>query len=152
MKKINQKGFTLIEVLAVIAIIAIIGLISVPSILRTIDTGKEKSYQIMLEDIKTASISLYEEVEFGGSTLYTKDKEQIEITNNKITTDLQSLVSNGFLNGSSQNNKKVLLDPRDNKDISNCQITITKNKDSNNKVVYEIKNASDKSDCEDLSW
>ena len=46
MKRKNDKGFTLIEVLAIIAIIAIIGLIVVPSVLSIIGTGKNSSYKI----------------------------------------------------------------------------------------------------------
>ena len=47
----NQKGFTLIEVLAVIAIIAILGVVSTPGILNAINNSKKASYNILLDNI-----------------------------------------------------------------------------------------------------
>ena len=46
----NRKGFTLIELLAVIVLIAIIGIITVPNLLNTVDSSKEASYDILIEN------------------------------------------------------------------------------------------------------
>lgn len=163
MKKINNKGFTLIEVLAVVAIIAILGIISVPNILKTINTGKEKSYEILIKDIKVAGQQLYEEIENVGSTIHyynncgiDQENEKVNITGNKITINLQTLLSNGFLSGINQDtekteecvedsdkneNNKIILNPKNDKDMGKCKITITKIKTSNN-VEYKIKSES----------
>lgn len=167
MKKLNNQGFTLIEVLAVIVIIAVLGLISVPSVLNTINTGKDTSYQIMVKDIKIASQQLFDELEYANSNLYhydtngnTSTKIQIETTSDgsedgiikkKITTTLQSLVSNGTLTGtnnedssSGNKNTKIILNPKNSNDIGICSITITKTTDKNDhyKTSYQITNNS----------
>ena len=152
--KLNNKGFTLVEVLAVIAIIALLGAIAIPGVLSAINTSKESSYNIMISNIVTSSQSLYEEVSFGNtiyrynSTGITSDKVKIE--SNKITTNLQTLVSNGFLSGagvedeegSSESgiNRKI-LDPNTKEDIGLCEIVITK-ETINNKTEYTVKPAS----------
>ena len=45
MKKRNNKGFTLVELLAVIVILAIIMVIAIPSVLTTMKTAKMKSFK-----------------------------------------------------------------------------------------------------------
>lgn len=145
MKKINNKGFTLIEVLAVIVIIAIIGLIAVPSVLSIINTGKNSSYDILVKDITVAAIGLHEEVSFMGNELYKynndgKTGDLIAISSNKIITNLQTLVSNGFLNGTNNPNKtgsgskineKIITNPKTKEDMGSCEIIITKTVDAN---------------------
>ena len=69
MNKFNNKGFTLVEVLAVIVRIGILGLIAIPNVLSVINTGQKKSYDILVKDIITASQNLYEEVEFDTENL-----------------------------------------------------------------------------------
>ena len=152
--KLNNKGFTLVEVLAVIAIIALLGAIAIPGVLSTINTSKESSYNIMISNIVTSSQSLYEEVSFGNtiyrynSTGITSDKVKIE--SNKITTNLQTLVSNGFLSGAGVEDEEgssesginsKILDPNTKEDIGLCEIVITK-ETINNKTEYTVKPAS----------
>lgn len=154
MKKINNKGFTLIEVLAVIIIIAIVGGIAIPNIMSTINTGKSSSEKTMIANIKTAAEQLYEEVENQGllgehdntDKLYDYDKngtEQREITisNNTIRIHLQALVTNGFLSGTGENNEtKKLLNPKTRENIGDCIIKITKTVDDTNyKTIYKIE-------------
>ena len=45
--KINNKGFTLVELLAVLAIIAIIGMIAIPNVISVVDNNKK---DLMLQD------------------------------------------------------------------------------------------------------
>ena len=109
--KLNRKGFTLVEVLAVIVIIALLGGIAIPNILSTINTSKNVSEKSMIENIKTASQQLYEEVEFTGDIYQYQENgtittTQITINNNSIETNLQTLVSNGFLSGTGEEEKK----------------------------------------------
>ena len=37
MKQLNQKGFTLVEILAVVVIIGILGLVAIPNVLKIIE-------------------------------------------------------------------------------------------------------------------
>ena len=142
----NRKGFTLIELLAVIVLIAIIGIITVPNLLNTVDSSKEASYDILIKNIVTASKTYYEECEYGDLSNSTKYGDYAcIITNNTITTTLGALANTGFLkvndskNDESGKEVKVILDPRNKKkDMSSCQITITKNVDASFKVTYTI--------------
>lgn len=172
MKKLNNKGFTLIEVLAVVVIIAVLGLISVPSILSTINKGKETSYQLLVKDIKIAGQQLFDELEYANSKLYHYDSngntgsevhmETISdgtsdgVIKRKITINLQSLVSNGTLTGtnnednsSANKNTKVVLNPKNNKDIGTCSITIVKSIDKNDHYAtnYQFTSNSSNLDC-----
>ena len=139
----NRKGFTLIELLAVIVLIAIIGIITVPNLLNTVDSSKEASYDILIENIVTASKTYYEECEYGDLSNSTKYGDYAcIITDKTITIKLSDLANTGFLSVSvkdvDENNKKQVLDPRNNNNISDCQITITKNVDASFKVTYTI--------------
>ena len=151
--KLNNKGFTLIEVLAVIVILSLLAGIAIPSVLSSINTSKEASYDIMISNIVTASSSLYEEIEYNNSILYEfnssgSTSNEIKIVSSSVSINLQTLVSNGFLNGSNNDcndagctnqNKKVLLDPKSKKDIGDCEIIITKT-NTNGKISYEVSN------------
>ncbi len=177
--RLDNKGFTLVEVIAVVAIITILSVVVVPSVLNSINNGKQKSYEVLVGDIKIAAKELYEEVYSNEllddtSKLYqysydvdnkmiSKSNNVIEITDNCtdegyscIETNLQTLVSNGFLSGSTDGNKqKVILNVReDNANMGNCSIRIVRDvNSSSNKVSYkvskinEIKNSKEKNIC-----
>ena len=53
MKKLNRKGFTLVELLAVIVILAIVVGITMMTILPTIDNSRKKSFDVAVDTIKT---------------------------------------------------------------------------------------------------
>lgn len=154
----NRKGFTLIELLAVIILIALIAVLIVPNILDTMTKSKEASYQILVKNIVTSAKTYYEECEYGDLSNRTKyGSYACKINNNTITTFLGTLANTGMLTVSDVNSKgeKVVLDPRDTKkDMSSCQIKITKVKsnitDANgitsSKVTYKVE-ASSGSNC-----
>ena len=54
MKKLNNKGFTMIEVLVVIVILAIVTAITVPAVLGYYDTAREQSETIFIDRIKSS--------------------------------------------------------------------------------------------------
>lgn len=156
----NRKGFTLIELLAVIILIALIAVLIVPNVLDTMTKGKEASYQILVKNIVTSAKTYYEECEYGDLSNSTKyGSYACQINNNTITTTLGTLANTGMLTvsdvDSEDKDKKVVLDPRDTKkDISACQITITKVKSNvtddngitSSKVTYKVE-ASSGSNC-----
>lgn len=173
MRKINNKGFTLVEVLAVIAIIAILGLIAVPGVLNSIQNSKKSSYNIMISDIKIAGETLFEEIEYNDTELYqysdngTKSDTKVEtktfsadegnLSITEIKTNLQTLVSNGILKGTQkeENEKKIpiLTNPKNDKNIGFCKISIQKKVNlSTGKTEYIIKSSETHEDCpEDYS-
>ena len=152
----NRKGFTLIELLAVIILVALIGVLVMPSVIDTSNKGKQASYDILIKNIVTASKSYYEECEYGdlsdskyGEYACTIDSEK------KITITLSALANTGFLSVKDvdETNEKLVLNPKavkeDEKNISDCEIKITKKIDKNYyKVTYTITSASqDKKKC-----
>lgn len=174
MKGIDNKGFTLVEVLAVVIIIAVLGIIAIPSVIDTIGTGKESAYQILIKNVKTGSQQLFEEVSYGGVTLYHYDNtgktdagifignanraDEQKITRDQITVNLQTLVSNGFLtgtnngntgSGSSNTNSKIITNPKTGSDIGACEIVIERivNQNENSKTTYEITSKSTDTNC-----
>ena len=150
----NNKGFTLIEVLAVVAIIAIVGTIAVPGVLSMIGTSKDRSYDIMIDNIRTAAEEMYQEIDYFGTKNNVgnfksvinikkyniceeidnncKDNESVRIEPNGIMTiNLQTLIGNGFLTGANNNN------------INNTEV-INKNK----KILINPKDNEDIGFCE----
>lgn len=164
MRILNNKGFTLIEVLAVVALLAVLGLIAVPNILKTINNSKENTYKVMVGDIKVAGQALYEELEFVGGNLSWYDNTgktgaflTIEDTadGKRVVTNLQSLVSNGFLTGTNNSDKsvnkntKVILNSKTSKDIGECSIIVTRS-NTGSEISYSItenSNAIHGGDC-----
>ena len=118
--------------------------------------SKEASYQLLVKNIVTSAKTYYEECEYGDLSNGTKyGSYACEINNNTITTTLGTLANTGMLTVSdidpNNKDKKVVLDPRDTtKDMSACQITITKVKSNikddngitSNNVTYKVEASS----------
>jgi len=149
----NKKGFTLIELLAVIVIIGLLAILIVPNIISSIKNSKESSYNTLIKNVVTSAQMYYEECEYGN--LSDEDRYgdyACSITNdNKITTTLGTLANVGFLKVSDtkiENGKEVkaVLNPKNDNDISSCQIVIEKiseekidvNGIKNIKLTYKI--------------
>lgn len=151
--KLNKKGYTLIELLAVIILIALIAVIVIPNVLSNIDKSKNASYNIMISSIETASKNYFVECEYGDLSDTSKyGSYACSITNNEIEATLGDLANTGFLTGEYVKNgeaeEKIIYNPKNNQNINNCTIIITKKIDSNGKVTYEIKpNSSGASSC-----
>ena len=142
--KLNNKGFTLIEVLAILVIISVLLGIAIPSVISSINNSKKASYKILVSNIVTGSIQLYEEVLYGNSEI---SGYSINENGTEITTTLQDLVNNGYLRGSNLKEEvtKVIINPVTNKNIGSCEIII-KRDNSNNKVTYTV-NSNGGVDC-----
>ena len=56
MKKLNKKGFTLVELLAVIVVLAIIMIIAVPAVIQSMDTAKKNS--LVIEARKAINVAM----------------------------------------------------------------------------------------------
>lgn len=158
----NRKGFTLIELIAVIVMISLIMVIVVPNILDIVSESKETSYNTLVKNIVTSSEMYYEECEYGdlsSTTKYGSYACSIDTSTSTITIPLSSLANTGFLKVSDTKEVagkevKVVLNPRNNIDISDCQIKIAKVKKTNTdengieniKVTYKVT-AESGSDC-----
>ena len=135
----NRKGFTLIELIAVIVMISLIMVIVVPNILDIVSESKETSYNTLVKNIVTSSEMYYEECEYGdlsSTTKYGSYACSIDTSSSAIIIPLSSLANTGFLKVNDTKEVagkevKVVLNPRNNIDISDCQIKIAKVKKTN---------------------
>lgn len=116
----NKKGFTLVELLATLIVLALVMSLGTYSISSIIENSKEKNYELLISNIKDAAESYYNECR------YMPTMECSEV-NGGYQISLSELVVSGFLKGNSvdDSNNKV-VDPRDNNDMSNCIINISK--------------------------
>lgn len=147
----NRKGFTLIELLAVIIVIALIATIVTPSVIEYVNSAKNTSYNLLIKSIVSASKTYYEECEYGdlSSDNSKYGSYACQINGNTIITTLGALANTGMLsvNDVDSDNKKIVINPKDNTDISSCDVIIKKkveiSKESketvtNYKVTYNI--------------
>ena len=149
----NRKGFTLIELLAVIILIGMIAVIITPGVLDNVNTAKESSYNTLIKNIVTSAELYYEECEYGDLSDTTKyGSYACKINNKTITTKLSNLANTGFLKTSDTklengNEIKIVLNPKNDKDISSCKIKITKEISASYKVTYKIENNDTRTIC-----
>lgn len=96
MKKMNKKGFTLVELLAVIAILAILILLVTPNILKMFNEGKESVFVQQAQRVMEASNTKFMSVSLKNPGAYVfTNKVQDDETSYPKTTNL-NLTSNAI--------------------------------------------------------
>lgn len=89
MKKINRKGFTLIELIAVIVILSIILIVVTPNLIETYKESKLKSEGLFIKQL-TKSVESY--VSLNGSNLeytyFAEAKKSLEVENRNYTVEV----------------------------------------------------------------
>lgn len=134
----NKRGFTLIELLAIIVVIAIVAVIAAPNIVKSFNKSKDKSYTILINNIKTAGENYYLECEHGDLASTTKYGElACNINNNKIEVSLGQLSELGLLKASGNTNS--VINPKNSKDISSCVVNITKIVGEHSKTTFSVE-------------
>lgn len=129
MRKLNNNGFTLIELLITIVILSLVLSIAGYSVVAIIKSSKEKNYELLIEDIKSAAEMYYQECYYLNSDKTVEDIEDGEVgcvRQDSYEITLRVLLEYGFLS-SSVNNEFSIISPKDDKEISNCKIKITRN-------------------------
>ena len=118
----NNKGFTIIELIATILILALVLGIGSYSVISLIRESRERNYETLIVHIKSA--------------VETYDIECMHASNESITCGntltLGKLVQYGYLSGNAKVNNEsdanyTIVNPRDNKSIANCNIKYTNN-------------------------
>ena len=126
MKKLNRNGFTLVELIATIVVLAVVMGIGSYAITGLIQRSKEKDYELLIKEVNNAVESYYIECKY---------------VNNNCSYEIKlgDLVKYGFLKGNSTDNDMGLVNPKDNVDISSCNIRYTY---SNGKISVQAVNPS----------
>jgi len=154
----NNKGFTLIELMATIILLSIIMTIGTVSVVSAINTSKEKSYDTLISNVKTAAKAFYEECENSYIIETEIPIEKCSINDNKLTISYKTLLDYGFLKSSAITEEdidndgvkeeiKIIENPKDNSNLNNCNILVTKEVDTNSGVSYVFSKVGIDSIC-----
>ena len=106
----NEKGFTLVEMIATIAIILIIAALIIPNL---VDMQKDTK-----EDLLNSKISLIE----AKAKAYAMD--HLDTFTSPIS--IEYLIENSYLDGDKEN-KTIMTNPVTGKNINKCTVTLTYN-------------------------
>ena len=89
MKKLNKKGFTLVELLAVIVVLAIIMVLTLPTIMNSMNSARQSTFLLYASRMLDTAADKYQSDALlnGGESCYT-----IEQLNNGNTTKYHGLV------------------------------------------------------------
>ena len=139
----NRKGFTLIELLAVIIVIALIATIVTPSVIEYVNSAKNTSYNLLIQNTISASKTYYEECEYGDLSDSSKyGSYACKINGDTIETTLGALANTGMLsvNDIDSDNKKIVINPKDNTDISSWDVIIKKKVEISNESKETVTN------------
>ena len=122
--------------------------ISTYSISAIINNAKEKNYELLINNIKDAAETYYQECKYNE---YTNDIDNFCIFDDKnLITTLGELVMYGYLksNDTDSSSSQKIVNPKDDKDITDCQIKITNNNGNinikNNKYENEKECSNNK--------
>jgi len=135
MRKLNNKGFTLVEVIAVVVILAILAILLVPNVSSLLNRGGNEAYDNLKKSILVAA------KEYVNDNRYSETKIE--------TVCVETLVVNGYLSSSGVNEDGTgyIVDPRNrNKRLNLTQSCVTVTFDSEKKD-YSFSLSDD-----DLKW
>ena len=138
----------------------LIAVLVMPSIVDSLNKSKETSYKVLINNIKTAAETFYEECEYGDLSNIEYDGASVcTINYDTIETKIGTLANTGFLKVTDTKEVagkevKIVLNPKNNVDMSECEIKIAKvkeektdeNRIKNIKVTYKVT-AESGSDC-----
>ena len=127
MNRLDNRGFTLVELIATLLILALVMGIGSYTITGVLKRAKEKDYNLLIDNIKDSLELYYQECKYASNLGIT-----CNINANSFTTTLGTLVNYGFLKGNSTDSSEnsVLVNPNDNRDISECEVKYTYNSGS----------------------
>lgn len=118
----NNKGFTLIEVIAVLILMTLVLMIAFPKVINSYNRQKVAQWESV--------ITLIEEGTKNYVTEFRTELPEIEMEGSSTTISLYTLVENGML-------KWPLIDPRDNTELSlEALVLITLTEDR--ELIYEF--------------
>lgn len=106
----NNKGFTLIELVAIILVLVAIFLVSFPSLLNISKTDEEKEYKTMVEDLCLAGKSYI----YANTSLFS----ELSVIGGNIEIPIETLIEYG-------NVKSDMVNPKTNKKVEKDSLNFT---------------------------
>ena len=134
----NRKGFTLVELLATLVILGIVVSIGGVAITKTISNSKQKNYDTLVANIKSAVEEYYQECQYG--RIQGQDYSYCK-TNNDDTVYIigaSVLLAHGYINPNADN---MLINPKD-EEKKVCKIKYKYNSSAYKIEVTEIVEAA----------
>lgn len=121
MNGLDDRGFTLVELIATMLILALVMGIGSYTITEVLKKSKEKDYNLLITNIKSGVEVYYQECKYSDSG-YINCPSVLE--DGYYSIKLGTLVKYGYLKGNSKdsNDKYTLFNPNDKVDISECLI------------------------------
>ena len=95
MKKLNKKGFTLVELLAVIVILAVIMVITIPTVLGSMSGAKKEAFDTAVAAVNKYIADQVELCTFGNNTIAPYEASIFESGTCNVTTSQESNILSG---------------------------------------------------------
>lgn len=118
----NDKGFTLIELVAIVLVLVAIFLVSFPSLLNLSKKDEERKYDSMVETLCLAGDTYIKN--------NSKDFKDMIIPNNHIEIDINELMVYGIVKTNTTN-------PKTNKSVENDKLIYTVQSDKSLNCEYK---------------
>lgn len=117
----DNKGFTLIELIVTIVVLALITSIGTYSITQILKGAKDKDYELLITNIKSGAELYYQECKYAYTGSITCPTAKNVNGIDYYETTLSNLVKYGFVEANNTDNA-TLVNTKDNKSIMNCKI------------------------------
>lgn len=129
----NNRGFTLVEILATITLLGVLVTIAVPSIIYVNKNIKEKTYKTEKDLVLLASEEYAREENY-----------KLFDNNNCIILNTQTLIDGGYYKLD-----KEIINPTTNKNIKDLKIYVEKNNNKYNSKI--IENKGEDNNCKNVA-
>ena len=136
----NNKGFTLVEMLVIIIIITIIAFMAIPAITNSLKKGEDDKYKLFLDDVFLATEAYLQK--------YSDDYPLLNVVGESTYVYMSELVDEKFVSTNLVNPKYCIDDECTSRKIASCNestctvddYTIIVTKNENGTYSYELRN------------